>query len=503
MKASLTFFAGTGESQTVGLPQTGALTVGRASDNSVVIDHPSVSSHHARFDERGGAWWVRDLGSRNGTQLNATRVTESKLQHGDSLILGAIGLKFEAAAEAAPQDTTEADIAAPAPTQAMEPADATAAGVAEEDTPPPRPDRKQAAAPAAEKPPPRGPATSREPLAGFRGLGTQALTGLTLAVDPSKIGFFLLGTFATWIIIFPLASLVVISINDNTTSTLLVLLIAALIIGLAGVVAGGIAFMVREESVGYRAGVMRTIDFARRRFLSLFTSTLLLGGFILLAASLINRLFYLLAHKPGVLRGLAGLLFPCHFLINAFLVMVFCTSVLVVCAAGFDELKPVAAVLRVLTVARQQVQGLIAHVVCTLLFAMLLWRALLVVAGTAVLPTLVTNAPRQLDLPALIAAAAEDIASSSSEKDSPEPGLWGYSNKNTDGERLLENKLFGKPVSKTSLSERLHRRDNGDMLRWFSLGLIVMVVFSVPVIYWICSFACFYLTLPVSGRPSP
>jgi hypothetical protein len=43
------------------------VTVGRASDNMLVIHHPAVSRHHAEILRDRGRWVVRDLGSRAGT----------------------------------------------------------------------------------------------------------------------------------------------------------------------------------------------------------------------------------------------------------------------------------------------------------------------------------------------------------------------------------------------------------------------------------------------------
>jgi pSer/pThr/pTyr-binding forkhead associated (FHA) protein len=54
------------------LAETTAL--GRAADNQVVLDDQFVSSHHASLSLRDGAWWLRDLGSTNGTLLNGRQI---------------------------------------------------------------------------------------------------------------------------------------------------------------------------------------------------------------------------------------------------------------------------------------------------------------------------------------------------------------------------------------------------------------------------------------------
>ena len=57
-----------GALETHGLPESGELTIGRAPDNGLQIDHPSVSRHHARIVV-GERVTIEDLGSANGVRL--------------------------------------------------------------------------------------------------------------------------------------------------------------------------------------------------------------------------------------------------------------------------------------------------------------------------------------------------------------------------------------------------------------------------------------------------
>ena len=69
---------GEGLDATHPLPDSGEVTIGRAPDTDIRIDHPSVSRHHAVLTI-GDALEIEDLGSANGT-----RVRERWLQAGAS-----------------------------------------------------------------------------------------------------------------------------------------------------------------------------------------------------------------------------------------------------------------------------------------------------------------------------------------------------------------------------------------------------------------------------------
>lgn len=44
--------------------------LGAEPDNDLVLRDQFVSGHHARLRWDGSAWWMEDLGSKNGTQVN-------------------------------------------------------------------------------------------------------------------------------------------------------------------------------------------------------------------------------------------------------------------------------------------------------------------------------------------------------------------------------------------------------------------------------------------------
>ncbi len=64
-------------------------TIGRSSNNDIMIDDPEVSRRHARILRQGIAFQIVDWGSTNGTFVNGRRVTSpTPLQDGDSVELG-------------------------------------------------------------------------------------------------------------------------------------------------------------------------------------------------------------------------------------------------------------------------------------------------------------------------------------------------------------------------------------------------------------------------------
>ncbi len=65
-----------------------ALTIGRGTDNGLVLDDARVSRHHGRLQARRGTLVYTDTGSTNGTRVNGLVVDEIVLGPGDRLQLG-------------------------------------------------------------------------------------------------------------------------------------------------------------------------------------------------------------------------------------------------------------------------------------------------------------------------------------------------------------------------------------------------------------------------------
>jgi pSer/pThr/pTyr-binding forkhead associated (FHA) protein len=65
-----------------------SITIGRREDNSVVIDDPAVSGHHAKIDSMGNRFMIIDLQSKNGSFVNEQLIATHWLMDGDVINIG-------------------------------------------------------------------------------------------------------------------------------------------------------------------------------------------------------------------------------------------------------------------------------------------------------------------------------------------------------------------------------------------------------------------------------
>jgi hypothetical protein len=71
------------------------ILIGRADDSTLVLTDDFASSRHARLTNRGGQWYVEDLGSTNGTYLDQQRVQGPLLvQPGQPIRIGQTALEL-------------------------------------------------------------------------------------------------------------------------------------------------------------------------------------------------------------------------------------------------------------------------------------------------------------------------------------------------------------------------------------------------------------------------
>ncbi len=71
------------------------ITIGRGGDNMIVINDPSVSTHHAELQRAGETYQLKDLDSTNGTRVNGIPVAETALRIDDRIRFGAAEARYE------------------------------------------------------------------------------------------------------------------------------------------------------------------------------------------------------------------------------------------------------------------------------------------------------------------------------------------------------------------------------------------------------------------------
>ena len=71
-----------------------ALTIGRATDNGIVLASPEVSGYHAVIQQENGAFVLNDLGSSNGVFVDGKRIKQHRLRFWEDIQLPGFVLKF-------------------------------------------------------------------------------------------------------------------------------------------------------------------------------------------------------------------------------------------------------------------------------------------------------------------------------------------------------------------------------------------------------------------------
>ncbi len=72
-----------------------SVIIGRSPDSDIQLDDSSASLTHALIDKEDSDFFIRDLGSTNGTFLNRNKITESELKPGDVIMIGRHFLFFK------------------------------------------------------------------------------------------------------------------------------------------------------------------------------------------------------------------------------------------------------------------------------------------------------------------------------------------------------------------------------------------------------------------------
>jgi hypothetical protein len=70
------------------------VVIGRSRDCDIQLADTNVSRRHAELRQEGASYWIVDLGSTNGIEVNGKRVKRAKLTDGDTITLGSTKVAF-------------------------------------------------------------------------------------------------------------------------------------------------------------------------------------------------------------------------------------------------------------------------------------------------------------------------------------------------------------------------------------------------------------------------
>jgi hypothetical protein len=74
---------------------TRRVVLGRSKESDIQVSDPNVSRRHAEVRQEGTAYYIVDLDSTNGVEVNGERTKRAKLESGDRITLGSTELVFE------------------------------------------------------------------------------------------------------------------------------------------------------------------------------------------------------------------------------------------------------------------------------------------------------------------------------------------------------------------------------------------------------------------------
>ncbi|HEX3807870.1 MAG TPA: DUF3662 and FHA domain-containing protein [Gaiellaceae bacterium] len=70
------------------------VVIGRSKDADVQVSDPNISRRHAELRQEGATYWLVDLDSTNGVEVNGQRVKRLKLEDGTQFTIGSTELTF-------------------------------------------------------------------------------------------------------------------------------------------------------------------------------------------------------------------------------------------------------------------------------------------------------------------------------------------------------------------------------------------------------------------------
>ena len=324
----------------------------------------------------------------------------------------------------------------------------------------------------------------------------RVIDSLIRAFCAGKLAFFGLGTIASLLLTIGLSVIVSLVSKLDTPSMIVLFVMSALVsTGLAGVVAGGVAFMFCQERKGRPNGIAVGIQFCVRRFGVLFVDT---GAAVLVVLLLYVGLNLTIAklntiQQIGSLIG--GALFLPQIICNVLLLLGLLTCVLVPCIVALTDVGLFGALKRFFQYLGRHGRALMIHFAASLYFGIQIFLVILPLMLFAFATTLSTNGP--------------DLASPGSRFSWEADGMFGGT---SDGFGDLPDSPFG---DASFLSGQFSGRSSpedpsgeetgapwGGGLRWIGIAIAVLVPFCYFCVFWIGSFTRFSEDLENPPNPA-
>ena len=316
-----------------------------------------------------------------------------------------------------------------------------------------------------------------------------------------KLAFFMIGLVATSTVAALLLGLAGAS-KSLAGWAVVVPLVVILLEGMPGVIAGGVAYMLRTKAEGRPESIRETCGFCARRFLSLFGGMLLVGIGLGLVTVIVNGLIALVAGIEAI-SLLAAVLFIPQVLFNLVLALASLTVVLVPCAIALKDLNAIEAIHSVIGLMRRDTAMLVVHTGLALFVGGVLSVVLIGLLLLGLMPTCASNGPdvvggvfRTLTGPGSSDALADlsrmfDEVRKRSDAISRQSGRDPFESLSF-GEQFWGGKSQPKQSRPSWESSALSSFFRGDWLRYLSLLVVFLGAISYPAVFWICAMSGFY-----------
>lgn len=106
--AKITIFVPEQDPIILNLDDRAKITVGRAPENDVIVEHASISGNHAVFELTDGQYALSDLGSTNGTFVEGAAIeSAAPLANGMRITFGTVEADYECEVAEASNDTDD------------------------------------------------------------------------------------------------------------------------------------------------------------------------------------------------------------------------------------------------------------------------------------------------------------------------------------------------------------------------------------------------------------